>query len=109
MSSGSASVGFIGTALVICFVRGPWEKGWVGWGGGWGIRRRDLGPKGDGNDVEEGKESEVSADLGEINVQSGRDHDRSVAEKVVDELAAEPVGGESRKPSREESSGTGQG
>jgi len=40
--SGSASVGFVGAALVFCFARGPWEKGWVGWSGGWGLRRRDL-------------------------------------------------------------------
>ncbi len=42
MRSGSASVGFVGAALVFCFARGPWEKGWVGWRGGWGLRRRDL-------------------------------------------------------------------
>jgi hypothetical protein len=42
--SGSASIGFTGAALVICFARAPWEKGWVGWHGGWGLRRRDLGP-----------------------------------------------------------------
>lgn len=41
--SGSASVGFIGAALVFCFAKGPWEKRWVGWRGGWGIWRRDLG------------------------------------------------------------------
>ena len=40
--SGSAGVGFVGLGLGLCFLRGPWEKGWVGWGGGWGIRRRDL-------------------------------------------------------------------
>lgn len=42
--SGSASVGFVGAALVVTFARGPWEKGWVGWRGGWSVRRRDLGP-----------------------------------------------------------------
>lgn len=41
--SGSASVGFAGAALVLAFMRGPWEKGWVGWRGGWALRRRDLG------------------------------------------------------------------
>jgi predicted MFS family arabinose efflux permease len=41
--SGSASVGFIGAALVVCFARGPWEEQWLGWRGGWGMRRRDLG------------------------------------------------------------------
>jgi len=44
VASGSASVGFIYAALVVCFARAPWEKGWVGWRGGWGIRRRDMPP-----------------------------------------------------------------
>lgn len=44
IGSGSCSVGFLGVALCLCFVRGPWEKGWVGWHGGWSVRRRDLGP-----------------------------------------------------------------
>lgn len=43
IASGSASVGFAAAALCVCFSRGPWEKGWVGWGGGWSLRRRDLG------------------------------------------------------------------
>ena len=42
IASGSASVGFVGAALWVCFLRGPWEPGWVGWHGGWNIRRRDL-------------------------------------------------------------------
>ncbi len=43
VASGSVSVGFVSAALLVCFARGPWEKGWVGWSGGWGLRRRDLG------------------------------------------------------------------
>jgi predicted MFS family arabinose efflux permease len=39
--SGSASVGFIGAALLLCFIRGPWEDGWVGWKGGWSILKKD--------------------------------------------------------------------
>ncbi len=46
IASGSMSVGSIVLALLICVARGPWEKGWIGWGGGWGIRRRDLGADG---------------------------------------------------------------
>lgn len=45
IASGSCSVGFIALALCICFVRGPWNEGWVGWKGGWSVRRRDLGPQ----------------------------------------------------------------
>ena len=44
IASGSASIGFTGAALIVATARGPWEKGWLGWRGGWSIRRRDLGP-----------------------------------------------------------------
>ncbi|KAI1122657.1 major facilitator superfamily domain-containing protein [Nemania abortiva] len=37
--SGSMNVGFIGIAILIGFVRGPRESGWVGWKGGWSIKR----------------------------------------------------------------------
>jgi len=50
--SGSFSVGCIGLALVCCVVRGPWEEGWIGWGGGWSIRKKDrtsADGKGDGH------------------------------------------------------------
>lgn len=36
-ASGSASVGFIGLALLLSVARGPNEKGWVGWSGGWNL------------------------------------------------------------------------
>lgn len=41
-ASGSASLGFVGVGLLVGFARGPREKGWVGWGGGWGIRRKEA-------------------------------------------------------------------
>ncbi|KAG4440001.1 hypothetical protein IFR05_004515 [Cadophora sp. M221] len=62
--SGSASVGFICAALLICFAKSPWNPGWIGWKGGWGIRRRDLGPK----------------------------KEESAVEQVLDEISAEEVG-----------------
>lgn len=39
IASGSYSVGSIAAAFVITFCRGPREDGWVGWKGGWSIRR----------------------------------------------------------------------
>lgn len=51
-ASGSASVGFIGAALLMCFARGPWETRWLGWRGGWSVRRRDLEKKTDEAAVE---------------------------------------------------------
>jgi predicted MFS family arabinose efflux permease len=43
--SGGCSIGFVGLALVVAFARGPRETGWVGWGGGWKLRRDDLRSK----------------------------------------------------------------
>ncbi|MCJ1403641.1 hypothetical protein MMC11_006864 [Xylographa trunciseda] len=42
IQSGSVSVGFVCASLVVSFVRGPWNEGWIGWKGGWNLRRRDL-------------------------------------------------------------------
>lgn len=42
IQSGSASVGFICIALVISFVRSPWNEGWIGWKGGWNLRPREF-------------------------------------------------------------------
>lgn len=62
--SGSASVGFIGLALVFCVAKGPWENGWVGWRGGWGIRRRDLdGGKGIHEDVSKDRDTARGMDV----------------------------------------------
>jgi hypothetical protein len=40
---GGASMGFLVVSLLVCFSRGPREKGWVGWNGGWNLRQKDLG------------------------------------------------------------------
>ncbi|KAI0407571.1 major facilitator superfamily domain-containing protein [Xylaria palmicola] len=37
--SGSMSIGLIGASILIGLARGPRESGWVGWTGGWNIRR----------------------------------------------------------------------
>ena len=76
--SGSASVGFIGAALVCCFLRGPHEKGWVGWHGGANMKKSvaHKPPSVDHKDEETGSReqetvpqpfstSEVTADEGE--------------------------------------------
>lgn len=81
--SGSASVGFVGAALVVCFSRGPWEKGWVGWRGGWSIRRRDLGLR--KSDVEQSGEEKKERSVGE---------DEVAREKMADEMAGEPTTGD---------------
>ncbi|MCJ1282505.1 hypothetical protein MMC26_001828 [Xylographa opegraphella] len=82
ISSGSASVGFIAAALLVCFSRGPWETGWVGWRGGWSIRRRDLGPP--KSDVESSARQQSGSLDGD---------DESAREKMADEMAGEPTRG----------------
>ena len=94
--SGSASVGFIGAALFFCFVRGPWEKGWVGWRGGWGIRRRDLGPK--KSEQEQRQDNDVEVAGTRLN------DEESGKEKTTDEMAAEPVQSDQPKCSETEKS-----
>jgi predicted MFS family arabinose efflux permease len=57
--SGSASVGFLCLSLGACFARGPCERGWVGWKGGWSIRRRDLDKRNEDDPVVEQAVKEV--------------------------------------------------
>ncbi|KAI1160355.1 major facilitator superfamily domain-containing protein [Nemania serpens] len=40
--SGGMNIGFIGAAVLIALARGPRESRWVGWKGGWNIRRDDT-------------------------------------------------------------------
>ncbi|KAK6526490.1 hypothetical protein TWF694_005074 [Orbilia ellipsospora] len=40
--SGDANIGFLCAALIITLLRGPWETSWIGWTGGFAIRRKDL-------------------------------------------------------------------
>ena len=51
IASGSSSVAFVSFALLMCIVRGPHEKGWVGWHGGWSMKK-ELPKK---QDEEKGK------------------------------------------------------
>ncbi len=42
IASGSASVGFICAAIFFCLLRGPHEQGWIGWGGGYEMRKKKV-------------------------------------------------------------------
>ncbi|KAI0505895.1 major facilitator superfamily domain-containing protein [Xylaria bambusicola] len=41
--SGALNIAQLGTALLLLFVKGPHEKGWVGWSGGWDLRSPEIG------------------------------------------------------------------
>ncbi|KAI1812598.1 major facilitator superfamily domain-containing protein [Poronia punctata] len=56
--SASMNIAFIGAAILVAVARGPRETGWIGWSGGWNIRR-DGAPVAKTDSpvaVEEGKE-----------------------------------------------------
>lgn len=40
--SGEANIGFLAAALVVTMIKGPWETHWVGWRGGFGVRKNGL-------------------------------------------------------------------
>ena len=42
VASGSLSVALLGFAAIVNSVRGPYERGWFGWSGGWTIRKRNM-------------------------------------------------------------------
>ncbi|KAK3306486.1 major facilitator superfamily domain-containing protein [Chaetomium strumarium] len=46
------TVAFVGLAIVISLARGPRESGWIGWSGGWAVRRDDLPSTEKGSDTE---------------------------------------------------------
>jgi predicted MFS family arabinose efflux permease len=56
--SGSASVGFIGAALVFCILRGPHEKGWIGWHGGADMKKTKAMQISGSNDLEKARREE---------------------------------------------------
>ncbi|MCJ1312348.1 hypothetical protein MMC25_006022 [Agyrium rufum] len=107
VSSGSASVGFVGAALFFCIVRGPWEEGWIGWSGGWGIRKRDL-PKADEKDDPEkalpASDANSEAALGDQNDHGrlasknsggdGLDEKKAASKKAVNRITETPIGEE---------------
>jgi predicted MFS family arabinose efflux permease len=89
IKSGSASIGFVGASLFFCIIRGPRETGWVGWTGGWSIRRRNLPP---GQADEEKKTGSITSrpiQSTEASTDSGRKQE--TVRKAVDLLAESNV------------------
>lgn len=92
MVSGSYSVASIGAALICCFVRGPWEDGWVGWKGGWDPWKKSK------NSVDGRTEEKVTLGGEEharvSDVEMGEKHQRLVNEKADAENAVQLLGAE---------------
>lgn len=84
VASGSLSVGLMAMAFVIAIARGPWEEGWIGWHGGWSIRKKDV-MSADGK-TDEGKDGKGVAERTDEEAVSGTG---ASVEKALEELAAE--------------------
>ena len=59
IASGSLSVAVIAFSYVIVALRGPYEQRWIGWDGGWGLKRKEK--EGDGE--EEGCVAKTSVEM----------------------------------------------
>lgn len=86
VASGSLSVGLLGFAVLVDVARGPYEEGWVGWRGGWTMRKRNRA-------TSDGKTVEKSLGLarGQGALGGGDEQD---AEKGAEAATAQQVGTE---------------
>ncbi|KAF2398443.1 MFS general substrate transporter [Trichodelitschia bisporula] len=75
--SGSMSVGFASSAILILCLRGPWEKGWLGWHGGWGMGKKDA-RSADGHTVER---AQYERSVGDVEACEARAETLSEGEK----------------------------
>jgi predicted MFS family arabinose efflux permease len=80
--SGSASVGFVGAAILVILARGPWEERWVGWRGGWSMRKKNK-------DSADGKTTEKTHFGGDGRIRRDEEEGLGAQEKVLEELSAE--------------------
>ncbi|KAL1610468.1 hypothetical protein SLS60_002136 [Paraconiothyrium brasiliense] len=79
IGSGSASVGFVGGAILVMMARGPWETRWFGWRGGWSFKKKDKMSA-------DGKTGEVSS---VVQGEEGKDEEMGAEDKVLEEIGAE--------------------
>ncbi|KAI9734507.1 MAG: hypothetical protein M1834_002107 [Cirrosporium novae-zelandiae] len=83
VNSGSVSIGFLGAGLLLAAVRGPWETEtrWVGWRGGWNIRRRRDGNANANTDDDVDVDVDTNLNIS-INTSNNNDQDPDI-EKAV--------------------------
>lgn len=83
VGSGTYSVVSIVVALGVCLVRGPWEEGWIGWEGGWQVRKKNK-ETADGKTVENGVFEDVERGEG----QGGGDEEMAIEAKKAPSVPA---------------------
>ena len=92
IASGSFSVGAIGMALIITFLRGPWEEGWIGWRGGWNVSKKSK----DTSDGKTEAEPNYLVQLGEAKKREENGQAGDVENGVLEEDANHGLGDENR-------------
>lgn len=89
-SSGSLSVAIVAFSFVVVGVRGPWEKGWIGWGGGWGKIDKRVKNEKEGGDVEKAADGKGGVEAGEKSVEGvGNESLSAGAEKETERKAVQ--------------------
>lgn len=82
--SGSGSIGFICASIFFCLIRGPYETGWIGWSGGYSMKKKDKSSA-DGMTAEKTHFYEKD----DVKEKSDPETGPSSIEKALDEIAAE--------------------
>lgn len=95
IASGSASVGFILLAILFCLLRGPHEKGWIGWGGGFEMRKKRPAPQ--TGQVEEGRSAELRA--AQLDEQLPHPNEEKNSSEVAHRASEEASSGRTISPS----------
>jgi len=65
-SSGSLGVAAVAASFLVVAARGPWETGWIGWGGGWGRKDARAGSQEKEQDKEQEKNGVVNGQPADV-------------------------------------------
>jgi len=82
VASGSLSVAFVALAMIVCVLRGPWEEGWIGWTGGWSIRKKNKNSA-------DGKTTEAASAVRRIDEETGGGAEMTTVDEALEEMAGE--------------------
>jgi predicted MFS family arabinose efflux permease len=98
VAAGSLSVGVIAFSYLVIAARGPHEEGWIGWGGGWGVKAKgkesdeeqgQVDGERDSGDGNMGKHEKDEQDE-KMSVRDKRDGANKIEKDVHDEIEPDP-------------------
>ena len=105
IGSQSFSVGCIGMALLITFSRGPWEEGWLGWHGGFSIKKKSK-TSADGKADEERNPLRRLGTNEQIATVPANNGDLDLEKNVKEETQEDPVPSDAEQSSEKRESDT---